>query len=281
MENWCALRSQAHAECYQSRANGIDRRTDISWSGPSAPNSTAAGKCRMMMKFIYRRQTESILALQSIERVLGKERRPFWRRETMAEQRVWNANKTLQLRSPAAPCVLCAHAARGEGGKSPKRRKKKYMCIYTCIFIYLEMIVPGTAGQGPGAHRGRSSSCVLYGGPFGFSHKTSRRATGKGQTGAHEIDFFLSLFFFLHKMLIIALRLFFFPTQLPLCAEKKNDSINNGLVWLVASSSFSILNFLLHHYTRRLSSFSIRRLLTCAKKKRKRLFRRMLTARGL
>ena len=155
------------------------------------------------------------------------------------------------------------------------------MCIYTCIFIYLEMIVPGTAGQGPGAHRGRSSSCVLYGGPFGFSHKTSRRATGKGQTGAHEIDFFLSLFFFLHKMLIIVLRLFFFPTQLPLCAEKKNDSINNGLVWLVASSSFSILNFLLHHYTRRLSSFSIRRLLTCAKKKRKRLFRRMLTARGL
>ena len=78
--------------------------------------------------------------------------------------------------------------------------------LYIYLFIYLEMIVPGTAGQDRAAPGEVVVLCALW---TGSSHKTSRRATGKGQTGAHEIDFF-----FFHKMLIILLRLFFlFPTQ--------------------------------------------------------------------
>lgn len=122
--------------------------------------------------------------------------------KTIAKQRVWNANKTLQLRSPAAPCVLtrCRKTpqqremllflillllllllsssydsvpgetfVRVSPRLSKRRRRRRKVPSPFGVFIYLEMIVAEPAGRGLLRLTGRSSSFFFFFFYFSYS----------------------------------------------------------------------------------------------------------------
>lgn len=141
------------------------KNKNINWYRPSMKSISSN---------IYTRK-KSTYGRRKIYSVRKKERRGTMARE---KQRVWNANKTLQLGSPAVSCVCVYSLLRHTLLCAPQRslnvikdrEKNIFISIFFffCVFIYLEMIVPGTAGgQGPlgspGGRRLVSVCCAVWG----------------------------------------------------------------------------------------------------------------------